>query len=101
MFPSISVSDTGFSVEDAHIYWAEIREIVAFKVDLLTVDDVRFAFRFQSGADDAWFEVSEEQPGFADLVAELESRFPSVRGWRARVIKPAFAANRIQLYLVD
>lgn len=98
--PPVSVDQSGFSFtpQDGHecrVRWSDIHEIRAFKLDLLTWDEVRFTFRV---APDLWIDISEEQAGFDDLVTELESRFPTVRGWQAAVIKPDFTRNETVLY---
>src|SRR5262245_16284422 len=97
--PAITIDSDGFGYETSkgemcRIPWNDIQEIRAYKLDLLTVDEVRFAFQM----DGWWADVSEEQPGFDRLVKQLEQRFPSVAGWQERVIKPAFAPNETILY---
>jgi len=75
-------------------YWSEILEIRAFKRDLFTVDQVRFTFLMNG----QWADVWEEQPGFTELVTQLETRFPSVVGWESKIMHPAFARNETVLY---
>ncbi len=74
--------------------WQGIREIRAYKLDLLTYDEVRFAFDM----DGWWGQVSEDQPGFEELLKEIQVRFPSVAGWREKVILPPFERNEVVLY---
>ena len=97
---SISLSEDGFEFENSnsvcHVRWKEIQEICAYKLDLLTTDEVRFSFRTN---ENAWIEISEEQPGFEELCAILELRFPAVKGWQQQVIKAAFSENRTVLYV--
>ena len=99
--PPIAVSDSGFCFGNLVVDWVEIKEIVAFKLDLVTWDEVRFAFRTSEKHDDLWIEISEDQPGFKVLLGELIKRFPSVRGWEERVVKPAFATNRTRLFISE
>ena len=99
--PKIAVSDEGFSTGKTNLSWGEIKEIVAFKLDLLTIDEIRFAFRTTENPAYEWVEVSEEQTGFEKLISELEIRYPSVCGWRNHVVQPAFEENRTQLFVAD
>jgi hypothetical protein len=93
--PPISVSVDGFAVSGRSISWHDIQEISAYKIDLFTVDEVRFSLSVSSGPDVV---VSEEQHGFSELVTSLALQFPSVAGWERKVIHPAFARNQTMLY---
>jgi hypothetical protein len=93
--PPISVSANGFSVESSFVTWADIQGIRAYKRDLITTDEVCFVFALKSGLE---LTVTEEQPGFKELVVSLSQEFPSTVGWRSHVIKPAFAPNHTVLF---
>jgi hypothetical protein len=98
--PPVMPGALGFAVatswrDEVPVRWRDVREIRAFKLDHRTWDEVRFAFRLSDGE---WIEVSEDQEGFQAFVAELELRYPSVRGWRDSVIEPRFARNETVLY---
>ena len=73
----------------------DVIEIRAFKIDLFTVDEVRFAVSLRDGTD---FELSEEHPAFGAFVDALKVRFPAIEGWENRVIQPAFATNMTVLF---
>ena len=77
------------------ISWCEITEIRAFKRDLWSVDLVCFLLRTRSGRT---LELDEDQPGFPAALAELETRFPGVKGWEESVIQPPFASRETTLY---
>ena len=71
--PSIALLDQGFSIGDLSVDWDLVRQIRVYKLDLLTVDEIRLIFSMASGDS---IEVSEEQPGFSELVAAMAARFP-------------------------
>jgi hypothetical protein len=85
---------TGFSVGSKRLDWSQVTSVAAFKRDLLTFDDIWFQLE---GADDPLL-VCEEQPGFADWERVLCQQFPSVAGWRERVVQPPFEKNFVALY---
>ena len=98
--PPTTTNDEGFSFtsdsgEECRVRWEDVLEIRAFKFDLFTMDEVRFSFKVESGL---WVDVSEDQPGFRTMVESLQSRYPSVVGWEARVIKPAFVRKETVLF---
>ena len=74
-----------------------MKEIFAFKRDMLTFDTIRLGFRV---SDDGTFcEIDEDIPGFGELQAEVERRFDMVdKNWWSKVAFPAFATNRTTLW---
>jgi len=98
----ITIEHLGFAVwKEEHflsrIMWSEIKEIIAYKTDLFTFDNVCFGFR-TSDCDD-YFTVDEEVVDFYDLEKELTSKLDGFdRLWRDKVILPAFALNRCTIY---
>ena len=99
--PAIAVDSAGFRFLDgertvASVRWSDIVAIVAYKLDLLTVDEMRIRFTF--GQEASRLEVSEEQPGFEVFLEALEARFPLPANWRASVLRPAFARNETVLF---
>ena len=93
--PPISVSPTGFTISGHFVSWRDIQEISAYKIDLLTTDEVRFSLSISSKQD---VTVSEEQTGFNEFVTSLVAAFPSVSGWQTQIVNPAFAPNYTVLY---
>jgi hypothetical protein len=77
---------------EQHIRWADVVEIVAYKEDLLAVDDIRLGFRLGGQSD--YFAISEDLNGFNDLLEMLPAHFPGIRtDWFGDVAFPAFAEN--------
>ena len=95
---SVLVDQNGFSIRGCAIPWSSVRVIATYKRDLWIYDDIYLAFQ---AAPDSWVEVSEEEPGFQLLVAEVERRYPDVpRDWFGTVMHPAFATNYRVLWRV-
>ena len=98
--PPIILTELGFLAgasagSATEVHWQNVKEVRAFKLDLLTTDEVRFVF---SLADGTAVEVSEEQPGFESMLAEAMHRMPSIRDWQSAIIKPPFARNETILF---
>jgi hypothetical protein len=93
--PIVALTKTGFRIGDSEFDWNSVMTIRVFKLDLVTWDEIRFSFNLASGRT---LEVSEEQPGFSEFVAELERRYPAAGGWQAKVVQPAFARNEVVLW---
>ena len=78
-----------------HFAWREVQEVVTFKRDCLTYDDIRLGFRIADG----WIEISEDSEGWSDLNAALADRFPTVpTGWYEAVMLPPFETCYRVLY---
>ncbi len=97
----ITLTESGFKARSengdlACVFWEEVREIVAFKRDLLTVDLICLGFRI-SDSDD-YFEIDEEDAGYQTLVSELERRFDIDEGWWSKVAFPPFGTNAMTLW---
>ena len=98
----VAWDDTGFEVREhrqllARVQWQAIREIFAYKEDLVTLDDICLGFRLRH--DGSFCSVSEEFEGYAAFLAHLEHRFDGMRtGWFPAVAFPAFAPNRTTLW---
>lgn len=100
--PVIRLESSGFSVTDGdqvilEVVWSEVREVVAFKEDRFTVDDVCVGFRTDEA--NTYHRVTEEFAHYSDLLAELPRRFPGIRtDWFREVTVPAFAPNWTTLW---
>jgi hypothetical protein len=96
---TLLLSDAGVELHDMRwrkrrwfFAWSDVAEIVAFKRDSFTVDDVCVGFR--PDGSDRMFVCDEDMPGWTDLNAELERRFGIVFEDWWRVVEPtAFAEN--------
>lgn len=96
--PVLDFDYTGFSWAGESPWratWSEVKRITAYKIDHLTVDEIRVDFALQ---DDITRIITEECAGFDALMLELVRRFPSVSGWHGRVVQPAFASCVSILY---
>lgn len=79
------------------LLWSDIKEIIAYKVDLFTIDDVRFGFR--TTGKDEYYIISEDYTGFLELEKALTINLPRFDNtWRETVILPAFATNLCTIY---
>jgi hypothetical protein len=92
----LSLTPEGFSVSGQPVKWSDITEIVGYKIDRFTTDEIRLSFRGSEGEQLA--EISEEWLGFDMVTAEMMARFPSTSLWHAVLSKPAFARNEATLY---
>ena len=94
---TIRYDDAGFDVvaEEGvtiQITWDSVVEIVVFKRDLFSIDEICFGFRCYGRNDYKW--VGEEDLEFAALQTELEKRFSGFRtDWFHEVAVPAFQEN--------
>lgn len=76
----------------SQVRWSDVKEIFAFKLDLLTTDCVCVGIRVTDTGD--YYKVNEEMPGYSDLVAEMQRVFPDYnKEWWLQVAFPAFATN--------
>src|SRR5262245_40597 len=76
---AIQLLDGGFSVVRGdeilfQVRWSGVKEIFAFKLDLLTTDCVCLGFRVSDTGD--YHRVDEEMPGYSDLVEAMQRVFP-------------------------
>lgn len=76
-------------------HWGEIGAIETYKVDLVTTDEIRLAFKVA----DSWHEVSEADEGFMPLAKAMSMQFPTIpETWYLDVMLPAFATNQRTLW---
>ncbi len=86
-----------FSFRDGpqKIKWADIERLAAYKVDLLTVDEIRMDIAWK----DRQFTISEETPGWFQFVLKTKAVFPVIpQEWDFTIIHPAFATNYTVIY---
>jgi hypothetical protein len=96
---SIQLTSVGVSIRDrrsrVHAFeWKSVERILAYKVDLITTDDVCLEFI----AAGKFFIADEETNGWSDLTTEVNQRFPIHRSWLEDVIDPAFTTNLVVLW---
>ena len=98
----IVVTPDGFSTrlsgrELFCVLWSDVREIRAYKRDLLATDLICLGFR--DSEDDRYREVHEEMTGFDLLRARLAEAFPTIpTRWFEDAAHPAFATNLAVLF---
>ncbi|HSK31226.1 MAG TPA: hypothetical protein VLA17_14805 [Candidatus Limnocylindria bacterium] len=102
--PKVQLVEGGFDLVSADdnavisgVRWSDVSRIQTYKLDLLTTDSICLLFEFRDGR--AAVQVSEEWPGFANLIKSLSRAFPSIpTDWYGVAMKPAFATNQRVLY---
>src|SRR5271155_1719690 len=97
---AVQVSDEGVTLLEgdrqyARFTWVEVREVVTFKRDLGTYDDIRLAFR----VDDGWVEIGEDAEGWPALSAAINRHFPATPpDWYETGMLPPFETCYRVLY---
>lgn len=92
--------DFTIKASDGHhrVALASIKEIIAYKMDLLTTDLVCWELRVRCGDGEQFWTIHEEAVGFGAVAVLLET-LPGFYGrWREAVILPAFEANSTIIY---
>ena len=95
----LKFSDEGFWIklnsDSIKVNWADVLEITAYKVDLLTVDEVRVDIITNA----VTVTITEETLGYDVFKEKLKAIFPeSDMQWEEKVVKPAFAENLTVIY---
>ena len=77
------------------IKWTDIERLVAYKMDLMTVDEIRMDIVW-----DGWkMTITEETPGWYQFVERLKAVFPGIPAdWDSTIVQPPFATNLAVLY---
>ena len=92
----------GFRIEEnfnpiATVLFSEVKEVFAFKRDLLTIDQICFGFR--TGDDGTYCEVDEHMSGYDALLKALEIKYEiKLEHWFSKVAFPAFEKNFTSLW---
>ena len=77
------------------IKWESIEKIVAYKIDLMTTDEVRMDIVYG----DYQFTITEETPGWFQFIIKTRSVFPTItKDWDTKILFPAFATNYTVVY---
>jgi hypothetical protein len=86
-----------FSLKDGpeKIKWTDIERLAAYKLDLITVDEIRMDITWNNRQ----FTISEETPGWFQFVLKTKAVFPAIpQEWDISIIHPAFERNYTVLY---
>lgn len=75
--------------------WSEIEKIVAYKLDCFTFDQIRFLI---SAKDGGIREITEDDPGFWELVTEMEKALNISPDWHKVVAHPPMQRCETVLY---
>ena len=89
----------GAGVEYVSVLWSTVREVTAYKLDLITTDEVRL--RLELDISPFSVEVAEEMEGFESFKSAAERYFQFPEGWWSQVIQPAFVTNAHVLFRRD
>jgi len=77
------------------IKWMEIESLVAYKADLLTVDEIRMDISYNN----LLLTITEETPGWEKFILKTTAIFPGIPvNWELQIMQPPFATNLIELY---
>lgn len=96
VYPMPTVEES--SRDGVLIFWESIKEIIAYKRDLFTIDLVCLRVYHSN---DQYFEINEELIDFDALLDQLPERlrgFPERKMYWGKLIQPAFAENEMQLW---
>ena len=96
---SIRLLDKGFciSIETGikDIFWNDIKELHAYKKDLLTYDEICIDIVLPESI----ITITEEIEGWVEFTEKMNKIFPSInKEWYADIMLPAFKTNFTILY---
>lgn len=97
--PNILYTDYGFIYNNKNaerLYtWADITKIIAYKTDLLTMDEVRMEIWDNKG----YITINEEQNLWKDFMIKISQQYPEIdKEWFSKVVKYPFDRNETILY---
>jgi hypothetical protein len=92
-------TETGFAItltDTKNIEWKKIQSIFAYKLDLMTTDEICIDIFCD---DNISFRVTEKTAGWFVFLERLKEQFPTVEeDWNVSITHPAFATNLTLLY---
>jgi hypothetical protein len=94
-----SYEEDGFTIQMEHgarkYFYNDIEAIIAYKVDLVTYDEMRLEVIFHECA----LRISEDAPGWFQFVSKMKDIFPSIpKEWDLEMPFPAYDMNLMVLY---
>ena len=98
----IKTDIAGFSVFNNgefydRINWREVKQVIAYKADQFTFDDLILGFRTEE--EDSFHLINEDMPGFSSLLELMPLRLDLPDpDWWIKVIQPAFKTNLTTIY---
>jgi hypothetical protein len=91
--------DNGFIISlerSQKIEWIMIQTIFAYKIDLMTIDEVCIDVFCDNNVS---FRLTEETAGWYVFLKRLQEQFPTIdNDWSAKIEQPAFATNLTLVY---
>ncbi len=82
-----------------YVRWSNVKEVFAFKLDLLTVDCICLGFHVSQDTGEYTYQVTEEMSGYRELVEKMQCIYPDHnKDWWTQVAFPAFATNYITIW---
>ena len=96
---TIELNSNGFKVTHNNgvslVEWNLIDKIIAYKVDLITIDEICFEIEYS----DKSLLITEECAGWRIFLEELLQNFPAIdKEWEEKIVKPPFERNETELY---
>lgn len=95
-----SYNDKGFEVainsQLLNFEWEQISRITAYKIDLLTIDEICILIEY---ANNRSLELSESAEGWIQFIERLKIQFPTIsKTWEFDIVQPAFERKETELY---
>jgi hypothetical protein len=78
------------------ISWNEINKMTAYKIDLLTSDEICLFVQAKNGKQ---FEITESTKGWFQFIQKIKEQFPNIsKTWEIEIANPAFERKETELY---
>jgi hypothetical protein len=78
------------------INWNEINKLTAYKIDLLTTDEICLFVEAENGKN---FEINESTKGWFQFIQKIKEQFPNIsKTWEIEIANPAFERKETELY---
>jgi hypothetical protein len=92
-------NDLGFNIKlDNELYlikWTDIERLQAYKVDLMTTDEICMDITFNN----RWIMITEETAGWYQFIERIKSALPEINNkWEASVLKSPFEYDLTTIY---
>ncbi|MFC4632491.1 hypothetical protein ACFO3O_01125 [Dokdonia ponticola] len=96
----IELNSNGFQVTHNNgvslVEWNLIDKITAYKVDLITIDEICFEIEHLNKS----LLITEECVGWRVFLKELLEKFPLIdKEWEEKIVQPPFERNETELYI--
>lgn len=96
---TVDLTEDGFVInyngEITQFEWSEIDKLVAFKFDILTIDEICLSIH----AGNKVAITTEDFKGWRNFMNQLLKKFPEIdKNWEGIIAKPAFERNETELY---